>query len=107
MLSITKVGAFVSRELSGKHLKCTDYNISPNNIKSCQGHAAPGLYSAWCAAGLFPKEELLKLRQFGNDLEGHPTPRLNFIDAATGSLGQGLSVAAGMAYIGKYMDHAR
>lgn len=49
----------------------------------------------------------MQLRKFGNDLEGHPTPRLNFIDAATGSLGQGLSVGAGMAYVGKYFDNAR
>ena len=37
---------------------------------------------------------------------GHPTPRLNFIDVATGSLGQGLSVACGMAYVGKFLDKA-
>lgn len=46
----------------------------------------------------------MSLRQLGSDLEGHPTPRLNFIDVATGSLGQGLSNAAGMAYVGKYLD---
>jgi transketolase len=62
-----------------------------------KGHAAPLLYAAWAEAGLFPTEELLKLRQFGNDLEGHPTPRLPFADVATGSLGQGLSVGVGMA----------
>ena len=44
-----------------------------------------------------PIPELLKLRQFGNDLEGHPTPRLAFADVATGSLGQGLGVGVGMA----------
>ncbi|HWQ90657.1 MAG TPA: transketolase, partial [Clostridia bacterium] len=62
-----------------------------------KGHAAPLLYAAWAEAGAFPTEELLKLRQFGNDLEGHPTPRLPFADVATGSLGQGLSVGVGMA----------
>src|SRR5579859_2842401 len=62
-----------------------------------KGHAAPLLYSVWAELGLFPREELLKLRQFGNDLEGHPTPRLAFADVATGSLGQGLSVGVGMA----------
>jgi transketolase len=62
-----------------------------------KGHAAPLLYAAWAEAGLFPMEELLKLRQLGNDLEGHPTPRLSFADVATGSLGQGLSVGVGMA----------
>ncbi len=62
-----------------------------------KGHAAPLLYAAWAETGLFPVEELLKLRQFGNDLEGHPTPGLPFVDVATGSLGQGLAVGVGMA----------
>jgi len=62
-----------------------------------KGHAAPLLYAAWAEAGLFPTEELLNLRKFGNNLEGHPTPRLSFADVATGSLGQGLSVGVGMA----------
>jgi transketolase len=71
-----------------------------------KGHSAPILYSAWAEAGLFPVEDLKNLRKIDSDLEGHPTPRLNFIDVATGSLGQGLSVAAGMAYVGKYYDNA-
>ena len=62
-----------------------------------KGHAAPLLYAVWAELGLFPATELLKLRQFGNDLEGHPTPRLPFVDVATGSLGQGLSVGVGIA----------
>src|SRR3974390_3186789 len=62
-----------------------------------KGHAAPLLYAAWAETGLFPAIELLKLRQLGSDLEGHPTPRLPFADVATGSLGQGLSVGVGMA----------
>ena len=62
-----------------------------------KGHAAPLLYAAWAETGLFPASELLKLRQFGSDLEGHPTPRLPFVDVATGSLGQGLGVGVGMA----------
>ena len=62
-----------------------------------KGHAAPLLYAAWAETGLFPVEDLLKLRQLGSDLEGHPTPRLPFADVATGSLGQGLSVGVGMA----------
>ena len=62
-----------------------------------KGHAAPLLYAAWAETGLFPASELLKLRQFGCDLEGHPTPRLPFVDVATGSLGQGLGVGVGMA----------
>ena len=62
-----------------------------------KGHAAPLLYAAWAETGLFPIEELIKLRQFGNDLDGHPASRLPFADVATGSLGQGLSAGVGMA----------
>jgi transketolase len=62
-----------------------------------KGHAAPILYAAWAEAGLFPREELLQLREIGSDLEGHPTPRLNFVDVATGSLGQGICAAVGIA----------
>jgi len=62
-----------------------------------KGHAAPLLYAAWAEAGLIPVDELLKLSQLNSDLEGHPTPRLPFVDVATGSLGQGLSVGVGMA----------
>ena len=62
-----------------------------------KGHSAPILYAAWAEAGLFPREELLNLRKIGSDLEGHPTPRLSFVDVATGSLGQGICAAVGIA----------
>ena len=62
-----------------------------------KGHAAPVLYSAWAEAGLFDRAELMKLRRIDNDLEGHPTPRLPFVDVATGSLGQGICAAIGTA----------
>jgi transketolase len=62
-----------------------------------KGHAAPVLYAAWAEAGAFDRSELLKLRQLGSDLEGHPTPRLPFVDVATGSLGQGICAAVGSA----------
>jgi transketolase len=62
-----------------------------------KGHAAPILYSAWAEAGLFPREQLLTLRRIDSDLEGHPTPRLPFVDVATGSLGQGVAAALGIA----------
>src|SRR5215217_8257280 len=62
-----------------------------------KGHAAPILYAAWAEAGLFPRERLMELRTFESDLEGHPTPRLNFVDVATGSLGQGICAAIGIA----------
>ena len=62
-----------------------------------KGHAAPLLYAAWSEAGLVPRDDLLTLRQFTSDLEGHPTPRLPFVDVATGSLGQGLCAGIGIA----------
>lgn len=62
-----------------------------------KGHAAPLLYSVWAELGHFPEEELDRLRTLHSPLEGHPTPRLDFVDVATGSLGQGLSDGLGMA----------
>ena len=69
-----------------------------------KGHAAPLLYAAWAEAGLFPQSDLLKLRTLASDLEGHPTPRLSFVDMATGSLGQGLPVGIGIALNAKHID---
>ena len=63
-----------------------------------KGHAAPILYAAWAEVGHIPVDDLMKLRTFGSNLEGHPTPRLDFVDVATGSLGQGLSCGIGMAF---------
>ncbi len=63
-----------------------------------KGHAAPILYACYAEAGCFPVEELDNLRLVSSNLEGHPTPRLPWVKAATGSLGQGLSVGVGMAY---------
>jgi transketolase len=68
-----------------------------------KGHAAPLLYAALAEAGVFPVSRVMTLRQFSSELEGHPTPRVPGVDAATGSLGQGLSVGAGLA-IGARMD---
>ena len=62
-----------------------------------KGHAAPLLYAVWAELGVVKREELVRLRSLDSDLEGHPTPRLPFVDVATGSLGQGLSVGVGLA----------
>lgn len=63
-----------------------------------KGHACPAVYSALAQAGYFPKEELLTLRKLGSRLQGHPDMcKLPGLEASTGSLGQGLSVASGMA----------
>jgi transketolase len=69
-----------------------------------KGHAAPVLYAAWSEAGAIPEAELLNLRKLTSDLEGHPTPRLPFVDVATGSLGQGLSVGVGMALNARFLE---
>src|SRR5580698_4469573 len=66
-----------------------------------KGHAAPLLYAAWAENGVVPVDELVKLRQFNCELEGHPTPRLQFVDVATGSRGQGLGAGVGMALAGR------
>ena len=66
-----------------------------------KGHAAPLLYTLFAIAGAYPLEELKTLRKFGSRLEGHPTPKYPYAEAATGSLGQGLSVGAGLALLAK------
>ncbi|MDR2106450.1 MAG: transketolase [Coriobacteriales bacterium] len=64
-----------------------------------KGHAAPVLYAALAHAGYFEPSELITLRKFGSRLQGHPdSQKLPGVEVATGSLGQGLSIAAGMAY---------
>jgi transketolase len=68
-----------------------------------KGHAAPLLYAALAEAGVFPVSRVMTLRQSSSELEGHPTPLVPGVDAATGSLGQGLSVGAGLA-IGARLD---
>ena len=69
-----------------------------------KGHASPLLLRALGGAGAVTEEELLTLRRFGSPLEGHPTPAFPFTEAATGSLGQGLSIGVGMALNAKYLD---
>src|SRR5919204_3276764 len=69
-----------------------------------KGHASTLLYAIFRAAGAITDEELLKYRQFGSMLEGHPTPIIPWVDVATGSLGQGLPYGVGMAIAGKYLD---
>ncbi|MFG3281388.1 transketolase [Streptomyces sp. NPDC048111] len=71
-----------------------------------KGHASPLLYAMYRAAGAVDDEQLLTFRQRDSLLEGHPTPRLPWVDVATGSLGQGLPVGVGMALAGKRLEHA-
>jgi transketolase len=78
----------------------------PNNDRLIfsKGHASPLLYALWAAAGVLSADDLQTYRRFGSPLEGHPTPRLSFVEAATGSLGQGLSIGVGIALNAKYLD---
>src|ERR1700722_10580115 len=87
-------------------MKFDPKNANSNNddrFVLSKGHAAPVLYSALAEAGVFPVSRVLTRREFSSEREGHPTPRIHGVDAATGSLGQGLSVGSGLA-IGARMD---
>jgi len=66
-----------------------------------KGHAAPIWYAALAEAGFFPREEMLHLREIGHLLQGHPCVHIPGVDATTGSLGFGLSIAVGMAAAAK------
>ncbi len=70
-----------------------------------KGHTVPGLYATLAQKGFFPEEDLVTLRQIGSHLQGHPNMNLTpGIDMSTGSLGQGVSAAAGMALAAKHLD---
>jgi transketolase len=73
------------------------HGLDDDRLVFSKGHASPLLYAMLKAVGVVSDEELLSLRKLGSRLEGHPTPRVPFVDVATGSLGQGLPAAVGMA----------
>ena len=97
------------------YLYFEEMNVDPKNPKDpkrdrfvlSKGHTAPGLYSALAHRGFFPVEDLKTLRHIGSHLQGHPclqhTPG---IDMSSGSLGQGISVAVGMALSAKLSDES-
>jgi transketolase len=78
----------------------------PNNdhLIFSKGHASPLLYAIFKAVGVINDDELLSFRKFGSRLQGHPTPVLPWVDVATGSLGQGLPIAVGVALAGRKLD---
>ena len=76
-------------------------NLYNDHFVLSKGHAAPLLYTLFGMAGAYPLEELKTLRKFDSRFEGHPVPKYKYADAATGSLGQGLSVGAGLALVAK------
>ena len=87
------------------YLYFEEMNIDPKNpLKEdrdrfvlSKGHTAPGLYSALANRGFFPVEDLTTLRKLGSYLQGHPNTHIPGVDMASGSLGQGISAAVGMA----------
>ena len=96
------------------YLYFEEMNIDPKNPKKAdrdrfvlsKGHTAPGYYSALAERGFFPKEDLKTLRHLGSYLQGHPDMKhIPGVDMSSGSLGQGISAAVGMAIAGK-MDNA-
>ncbi len=96
------------------YLYFREMNIDPKNPKMEQrdrfvlskGHTAPGLYSALANRGFFPVEDLKTLRKIGSYLQGHPNMNtVPGVDMSTGSLGQGISVAAGMALTAKHLGN--
>jgi transketolase len=93
--------------LLSEHLR---YDVAqphdPNNDRLIfsKGHASPLLYAALKAMGAIDDDELLSFRRFGSRLEGHPTPRLPWVDVASGSLGQGLPIGVGLALAGRRLD---
>ena len=93
--------------LLARHLRYDfDHPEDPANdhLIFSKGHASPLLYALYRAAGAITDEELMSYRRLGSRLEGHPTPRLPWVDVATGSLGLGLPVGVGIALAGKALD---
>jgi transketolase len=79
-------------------------NPANDRLIFSKGHASTLLYAMFRAAGAIDEDELMTYRQFGSMLEGHPTPRIPWVDVATGSLGQGLPDGVGVALAGKKLD---
>ena len=81
-------------------------NRANDHLVFSKGHASPLLYGLYKLAGAIDDEELLTFREFGSRLQGHPTPEIPWVDVATGSLGQGLPIAVGIALAGKRLEAA-
>jgi transketolase len=93
--------------LAARHLRYDfDHPELPTNdhLIFSKGHASPLLYALYKAVGAITDAELMTYRTLGSRLEGHPTPAIPWVDVATGSLGQGLPIAVGVALAGKYLD---
>lgn len=98
LMTVLFFGGFLKSDLQNPE--------NPNNDRLIfsKGHASPLFYSLYAAGGAITENTLKTFRKFGSPLEGHPTPAFPFTEAATGSLGQGLSIGVGMALNAKYID---
>jgi transketolase len=96
------IAVLISRYLQYDWLRPKD----PNNdhLIFSKGHASPLCYAMFKAVGAISDAELMTFRKFGSRLQGHPTPAIPWVDVATGSLGQGLPIAVGVALAGKNLD---
>ncbi|HSB05349.1 MAG TPA: transketolase [Thermodesulfobacteriota bacterium] len=105
--SLSAVELMVGLLFGGPFRFDVDHPGLPNNDRLIfsKGHASPLFYALWAAAGELTEKDLLTYRKFGSPLEGHPTTSFPYVEAATGSLGQGLSIGLGMALNAKYIDH--
>jgi len=90
--------------LLARYLRIEPGNPASDHLIFSKGHASPLLYAMLKAAGVISDAELLTFRKHGSVLEGHPTPRVPWVDVATGSLGFGLPVGAGLALTGRKLD---
>jgi transketolase len=79
-------------------------NPANDRLVLSKGHASTLLYAFYRAAGVVAEDDILRYRSHDSMLEGHPTPRIPWVDVATGSLGQGLPIGVGMAIAGKHLD---
>ena len=79
-------------------------NPANDHLIFSKGHASSLLYAIYRAAGAISDDEMMTYREFGSRFQGHPTPALPWVDVATGSLGQGLPIAVGVALAAKYLD---
>ncbi|MBI5558135.1 MAG: transketolase [Deltaproteobacteria bacterium] len=97
--SLSAVELMVGLLFGGAFRYDTDHPDHLNNdrLLFSKGHASPLFYSLWAAAGKLSRADLLTYRCFGSPLEGHPTASFRYAEAATGSLGQGLSIGVGLA----------
>ncbi len=79
-------------------------NLNNDRFLLSKGHAAPLLWAALAEAGAYTVDEIMTLREIDSNFEGHPTPRIPWAYVGTGSLGQGLSIGAGMAYDAQILE---